>query len=54
MTRAVLSIGANLGDAAAALQSVVDAVRPWLVSASPVYRTPPWGPVRSRTSSTRC
>jgi 2-amino-4-hydroxy-6-hydroxymethyldihydropteridine diphosphokinase len=45
MTRAVLSIGANLGDAAAALRSAVDAVRPWLVAVSPVYRTPPWGPV---------
>ena len=45
MSRAVLSIGANLGDAAAALQSVVDAMRPWLVAVSPVYRTAAWGPV---------
>ncbi len=45
MTRAVLSIGANLGDARSALQSAVDAMRPWLVAVSPVYRTPPWGPV---------
>ncbi|MCW2496668.1 2-amino-4-hydroxy-6-hydroxymethyldihydropteridine diphosphokinase [Jatrophihabitans sp.] len=45
MSVAVLSIGANLGDRLAALQSVVDAVRPWLVAVSPVYRTAPWGPV---------
>lgn len=41
----VLSIGSNLGDRMAHLRSVVDAVRPWLVTASPVYETPPWGPV---------
>jgi 2-amino-4-hydroxy-6-hydroxymethyldihydropteridine diphosphokinase len=45
MTRAVLSIGANLGDAAGALQSAVDAMRPWLQAVSPVYRTAAWGPV---------
>jgi 2-amino-4-hydroxy-6-hydroxymethyldihydropteridine diphosphokinase len=45
MTRAVLSIGSNLGDARAALQLAVDELRPWLVDVSPVYRTPPWGPV---------
>jgi len=45
MTRAVLSIGGNLGDPASALQSVVDALRPWLVAVSPVYRTAAWGPV---------
>lgn len=46
MTRAVLSIGANLGDRAARLQSAVDAFRPWLLAVSPVFRTPPWGPIR--------
>jgi 2-amino-4-hydroxy-6-hydroxymethyldihydropteridine diphosphokinase len=45
MSTAVLSIGANLGDARAALQSAVDAFRPWLRAVSPVYRTAPWGPV---------
>lgn len=45
MTGAVLSIGSNLGDRAAALGVAVDAVRPWLVAVSPVFETPPWGPV---------
>jgi 2-amino-4-hydroxy-6-hydroxymethyldihydropteridine diphosphokinase len=45
MTEAVLSIGSNLGDRAAALQAVVEAFRPWLVAVSPVYETEPWGPV---------
>jgi 2-amino-4-hydroxy-6-hydroxymethyldihydropteridine diphosphokinase len=42
---AVLSLGSNLGDRLAALQSAVDAMRPWLRAVSPVYETPPWGPV---------
>jgi 2-amino-4-hydroxy-6-hydroxymethyldihydropteridine diphosphokinase len=45
MTGAVLSIGSNLGDRLATLQSAVDALRPWLIAVSPVYETPPWGPV---------
>jgi 2-amino-4-hydroxy-6-hydroxymethyldihydropteridine diphosphokinase len=45
VTRVVLSIGANLGNRAAALQLAVDTFRPWLRAVSPVYRTPPWGPV---------
>jgi 2-amino-4-hydroxy-6-hydroxymethyldihydropteridine diphosphokinase len=45
MSRAVLSIGSNLGDRAGALQQAVNAFRPWLHAASPVYETPPWGPV---------
>lgn len=45
MTAVVLSIGANLGDRLANLQSAVDAFRPWLRAVSPVYETPPWGPV---------
>jgi 2-amino-4-hydroxy-6-hydroxymethyldihydropteridine diphosphokinase len=45
MSRAVLSIGSNLGDRLAALQVAVDHFRPWMVAASPVYETPPWGPV---------
>jgi 2-amino-4-hydroxy-6-hydroxymethyldihydropteridine diphosphokinase len=45
VSRAVLSIGGNLGDTASTLRSAVEAMRPWLVAVSPVYRTPPWGPV---------
>lgn len=45
MTTAVLSVGSNLGDRLGALRRVVDGVRPWLRAASPVYETPPWGPV---------
>jgi 2-amino-4-hydroxy-6-hydroxymethyldihydropteridine diphosphokinase len=43
MSRAVLSIGSNLGDRLAHLRSVVDALQPVLVS--PVYETAPWGGV---------
>jgi 2-amino-4-hydroxy-6-hydroxymethyldihydropteridine diphosphokinase len=45
MSEAVLSIGSNLGDRLANLQAAVDAFRPWLRAVSPVYETPPWGPV---------
>src|SRR5438270_13449821 len=45
VSRAVLSIGSNVGDRRATLQSAVDAFRPWLTAISPVYETPPWGPV---------
>ncbi|HHU46175.1 MAG TPA: 2-amino-4-hydroxy-6-hydroxymethyldihydropteridine diphosphokinase [Actinomycetales bacterium] len=45
MIRAVLSIGANLGDARAALRTVRDAFAADVVAASDVYRTPPWGGV---------
>jgi 2-amino-4-hydroxy-6-hydroxymethyldihydropteridine diphosphokinase len=45
VTRAVLSIGSNVGDRAATLRGAVDAFRSWLVAVSPVYETPPWGPV---------
>jgi 2-amino-4-hydroxy-6-hydroxymethyldihydropteridine diphosphokinase len=45
MSRAVLSVGSNLGDRLAMLQSVADAMRHWLVAVSPVYETAPWGPV---------
>lgn len=44
-TRAVLSIGSNLGDRAAHLRSAVEAFADVLVAVSPVYETPPWGPV---------
>ena len=45
MTRAVLSIGSNLGDRLARLQSVVDALKESVVAVSPVYATAPWGGV---------
>ena len=45
MSRAVLSIGSNQGDPEANLRLAVRSFRTWLVAASPVYRTPPWGPV---------
>jgi len=45
MSTAVLSIGSNLGDRLATLRCAVDALRDWIVTISPVYETPPWGPV---------
>ncbi|WP_067898932.1 2-amino-4-hydroxy-6-hydroxymethyldihydropteridine diphosphokinase [Nocardia vaccinii] len=45
MSRAVLSIGSNLGDRLAHLRSVVAAFAPWLVEVSSVYSTAPWGGV---------
>ena len=43
MTRAVLSIGSNLGDRLAYLQLAVDGFADVLVAVSPVYETAPWG-----------
>jgi 2-amino-4-hydroxy-6-hydroxymethyldihydropteridine diphosphokinase len=46
MTRAVLSLGANLGDRAGALRTALTALRAdGLVARSTLYETPPWGPV---------
>ena len=47
MTRAVLSLGANLGDRAGALRAALTALRDdgVLVARSTLYETPPWGPV---------
>jgi 2-amino-4-hydroxy-6-hydroxymethyldihydropteridine diphosphokinase len=45
VSRAVLSIGSNLGDRLARLHGAVAAFEPWLMAVSPVYETPPWGPV---------
>jgi len=45
MSMVVLSIGSNLGDRVARLQSVVDALGPRLRAVSPVYETDPWGGV---------
>jgi 2-amino-4-hydroxy-6-hydroxymethyldihydropteridine diphosphokinase len=43
MTRAVLSIGSNLGDRLAHLRLATDGLSGALVAASPVYETKPWG-----------
>jgi 2-amino-4-hydroxy-6-hydroxymethyldihydropteridine diphosphokinase len=43
MTRAVLSLGANLGDRLANLRLAVEGLADVLVAASPVYETKPWG-----------
>jgi 2-amino-4-hydroxy-6-hydroxymethyldihydropteridine diphosphokinase len=45
VTRVVLSIGSNLGDRLARLQSVIDELGDAVVTASPVYETVPWGGV---------
>ncbi len=43
MTRAVLSLGSNLGDRLSFLRLAIDGLRDVLVAASPVYETAPWG-----------
>jgi 2-amino-4-hydroxy-6-hydroxymethyldihydropteridine diphosphokinase len=43
MTRTVLSIGSNLGDRLARLQSVLDGLGDAVRAVSPVYETAPWG-----------
>lgn len=45
MSRVVLSIGSNLGDRLARLQSVVDDLGPAVRAVSPIYETDPWGGV---------
>ena len=46
MTRAVLSLGSNLGDRARALRSAIEELKAdGLVARSTLYETPPWGPV---------
>lgn len=45
MTRAVLSLGSNLGDRLAHLRAAVTGFAGVLVAASPVYETAPWGGV---------
>lgn len=49
MTRVVLSIGSNLGDRLAWLQSAVDGLGNAVVAVSPVYDTVPWGAVEQRS-----
>ncbi|MFV0533429.1 MAG: 2-amino-4-hydroxy-6-hydroxymethyldihydropteridine diphosphokinase [Cumulibacter sp.] len=48
MSRAVLSIGSNVGDSLGHLRSVVQALGARLESASGVYRTAPWGGVQQQ------
>lgn len=48
MSRAVLSIGSNIGDRLAHLQSVCDGLGTAVVTASGVYSTPPWGGVEQQ------
>ncbi|HEY0126337.1 MAG TPA: 2-amino-4-hydroxy-6-hydroxymethyldihydropteridine diphosphokinase [Blastococcus sp.] len=46
MSRAVLSLGANLGDRAGAIRTAITALKDdGLVARSTLYETPPWGPV---------
>ena len=46
MTRAVLSLGANLGDRAGALRTALTSLKDdGLVARSTLYETPPWGPI---------
>ena len=45
MSRVVLSIGSNIGDRLARLQSVVDGLDGAVSAVSPVYETEPWGGV---------
>ena len=46
MSRAVLSLGANLGDRAGTLRAALAALAgDGLVARSTLYETPPWGPV---------
>jgi 2-amino-4-hydroxy-6-hydroxymethyldihydropteridine diphosphokinase len=45
MTTAVLSLGSNLGDSLGYLRAAVHGLATDVRSVSPVYRTPPWGPV---------
>lgn len=48
MTSVVLSIGSNVGDRMAWLQSVVDGLGRSAVAVSPVYETDAWGGVEQR------
>jgi 2-amino-4-hydroxy-6-hydroxymethyldihydropteridine diphosphokinase len=43
MSRAVLSLGSNLGDRYGFLRLAVDGLREWLVAVSGVYETKAWG-----------
>ncbi|KAA0022065.1 2-amino-4-hydroxy-6-hydroxymethyldihydropteridine diphosphokinase [Antrihabitans cavernicola] len=48
MTRAVLSIGSNMGDRVANLQAVLDGLGSKAVATSAVYSTAPWGGIEQQ------
>ncbi|SDI94911.1 2-amino-4-hydroxy-6-hydroxymethyldihydropteridinediphosphokinase [Frankineae bacterium MT45] len=48
MSRAVLSVGSNLGDSLGHLQGVVATFNEWVVAVSSVYETPAWGGVEQQ------
>ncbi|CCQ14796.1 2-amino-4-hydroxy-6-hydroxymethyldihydropteridi ne pyrophosphokinase [Rhodococcus sp. AW25M09] len=48
MTRAVLSIGSNIGDSLGHLRSVTEQLGSRVVACSPVYRSAPWGGVEQQ------
>ena len=43
MIRAVLSIGSNMDDRYALLETVFEEFRDETIARSPIYSTPPWG-----------
>ncbi|NMO89108.1 2-amino-4-hydroxy-6-hydroxymethyldihydropteridine diphosphokinase [Actinomycetospora sp. TBRC 11914] len=45
MTRAVLSLGSNVGDREAHLRHALDVLAPWTTTVSGTYATAPWGGV---------
>ena len=45
MTRAVLSLGSNVGDREAHLRHALDVLAPWTTAVSATYTTAPWGGV---------
>jgi 2-amino-4-hydroxy-6-hydroxymethyldihydropteridine diphosphokinase len=45
VSRAVLSLGSNLGDRTGHLAGALADLAPWTVAVSPVYETAPWGGV---------
>ncbi|SOD70564.1 2-amino-4-hydroxy-6-hydroxymethyldihydropteridinediphosphokinase [Jatrophihabitans sp. GAS493] len=48
MSRAVLSIGSNIGDSLGYLRGAVAALAEWIVATSGVYETPAWGGVEQQ------
>lgn len=48
MSRAVLSLGSNMGDRTAHLQTAVSALGRAVRAVSAIYRTPPWGGVEQQ------
>jgi 2-amino-4-hydroxy-6-hydroxymethyldihydropteridine diphosphokinase len=45
VTRAVLSLGSNVGDREAHLRHALDVLAPWTTAVSAMYATAPWGGV---------